>query len=253
MNFKLRMFESKEQEIKTRASAPSSDGQSESETRLEMEKLKSQLQIAQAKAQMLDTLQHEYDSVNEQYNKILTDNSSMAKQIEELHQRIQQQGFQESSVAYMKEEQGHFAKEKKRLLSHIENLEQQILELSNQNTVQDQEVLRLQASHQQLVFDNDTLRAQMVLVKGDGGQTNAFQNDYQRLHGQFAAAMEQKNKVQTEWNQAMHSLKQREARCQQLAMQVSHTIHLLFTVVIIIILDCVEQSSYYSLNKNSSE
>ncbi|KAK3091090.1 hypothetical protein FSP39_017042 [Pinctada imbricata] len=236
MNARMQIQDKLEHDVKTRQAAPSAEGpgadtsntqelqqlrENLSKLSGENEKLRAQLQVTDAKGQMFDTLQKEYDSVNEQYNKILTDNSGMAKKIEELHQRLQLQGTQEVNTAYMNEQHSHLAKEKQRLISHIDNLEKQIQELADVNTGLDQEVMKLKAAQQQLVFDNDTLKAQMVLTRSDGGQTEAFQTDYQRLQGQFTTAMEQKNQIQAEWNQAMHSLKQREARCQQLAMQVS--------------------------------
>ena len=47
-----------------------------------------------------------------------------------------------------------------------------------------------------------------------------FTADYSKLQAQFREVVEQKNQLQEELNRFRHSLQQREARCQQLAVQV---------------------------------
>ena len=55
----------------------------------------------------------------------------------------------------------------------------------------------------------------------DNDRSASFQSDYSRVQQQFNVAMQQKNKLQADLNMAQRSSSQREARCQQLAMQVS--------------------------------
>ena len=49
-----------------------------------------------------------------------------------------------------------------------------------------------------------------------------FSDDYNKLQEQFKDIAQQKTGLQEDMNRASHSLQQREARCQQLAMQVRH-------------------------------
>lgn len=80
--------------------------------------------------------------------------------------------------------------------------------------------MQITASLQQTEFENESLTSQLQLAKTEGVSESKFQEEYRRLKAQFTEVMEQKNGVVAQLNEALHSLKQREARCQQLAMQV---------------------------------
>ena len=184
----------------------------------ENEKLR---QLFEDKNLMLDKLQKDFNNINSEYNKIINDNSSMAKQIEELHQRLLQQGESQKDISFIKEERDHFEREKERLIKHILELEKQLEAQSDQNIQVNQELLRVESELQQLVFDNNSMRSQLNLSSNDGKQTSRFQADYEQLQKQFNVAMGQKNQSQAENNQLNHRLQQRETRCQQLARQVN--------------------------------
>lgn len=183
----------------------------------ENEKLR---QLFEDKNLMLDKLQKDFNNINSEYNKIINDNSNMAKQIEELHQRLLQQGEFQKDISFIKEERDHFEREKERLIKHILELEKQLEAQSDQNIQVNQELLRVESELQQLVFDNNSMRSQLNLSNNDGKQTSRFQADYEQLQKQFNVAMGQKNQSQAENNQLNHRLQQRETRCQQLARQV---------------------------------
>ncbi|XP_033740744.1 CAP-Gly domain-containing linker protein 1-like isoform X2 [Pecten maximus] len=169
---------------------------------------------------MFDKLETEYQSNIDKYNKVLSDNSNMARQIEELHQRLQTSTEADKDLSYVREERDHYGRERENLTKRIQQLEGQCQTMSDESVGLNQEVLKLEGDNQQLVFDNNTLRAQLGISKG-GSENIKFQNEYKKLQEQFNIAIAQKNQAQKEVNQFVHRLQQRDSRCQQLAMQVS--------------------------------
>lgn len=177
-------------------------------------------EIAHLKIQnkMYDEVKKEFESLNYQNHKLLTENSKMVKTIEELHQKMLNVSNHDKS--FLNEERDHVAREKETLLQNIKQLEKKCEELGQKNSNISQELLANEGQIQQLMFDNETMRAQLGIAKSGQIQMENFHGDYQRLQGQFSTAMDQKNKAQSELNQMAHRLQQRDARCQQLAMQV---------------------------------
>ncbi|KAJ8315085.1 hypothetical protein KUTeg_007235 [Tegillarca granosa] len=184
----------------------------------ENEKLNSELAMAAAKLMGFERLQKEYETVNANYTKVLNDNSNMVKQIEELQQKLLQSDTAQD-LAYVREQRDHLEREKVNLKSRVDQLEKQCQDLTNQIKDVNQEFLKTESRAQQLEFDNDSLHVQLGLAGNNEKSTKEFHGEYERLQGQFSVAMEQKTQVNQELNQMVHSLKQREARCQQLAMQ----------------------------------
>lgn len=177
-------------------------------------------EIAHLKIQnkMYDEVKKEFGSLNDQNHKLLTENSKMVKTIEELHQKMLNVGNHDES--FLNEEREHVAREKDTLLQNIKQLEKNCEEFGQKNSNLSLELLANEGLIQQLRFDNETMRAQLGIAQSGQIQMENFHDDYQRLQGQFSTAMDQKNKAQSELNQMAHRLQQRDARCQQLAMQV---------------------------------
>ena len=114
----------------------------------------------------------------------------------------------------------HLNREKERLANRVKELEQHTEVLLENNARLTQELAAATSSAQQLSFHNETLLAQSQLSASGGDQMSRFAADYSKLQAQFREVVDQKNQLQEEMNRAHHSLQQREARCQQLAMQV---------------------------------
>ena len=114
----------------------------------------------------------------------------------------------------------HLSREKERLANRVKELEQNAEVLLENNARLTQELAAATSSAQQLSFHNETLLAQSQLSASGGDQMSRFAADYSKLQAQFREVVDQKNQLQEEMNRAHHSLQQREARCQQLAMQV---------------------------------
>ena len=167
---------------------------------------------------MFNEFKKEVESLNEQNHNLLTENSKMAKTIEELHQKMPQ--VVNNDDAFLKEEREHAAREKETLMQNIQQLQTKCEDLVQKNSDINQKLLAGEGQLQQLRFDNETMRAQLGIARSGHMQMENFHGDYQRLQGQFSTAMDQKNKAQSELNQLAHRLQQRDARCQQLAMQV---------------------------------
>lgn len=208
----------KREQVRPVGQSPSGGPKENEHLKNENEKFK---RIIQDKNEMFEKLQKDLNSMNVEYNKLINDNSNMAKQIEELHQKLLQQGESQKDVSIIIEERDHFEREKERLIKHILDLEKQLEAQSDQSVQVNQELLRVEGELQQLVFDKNSLQSQLNLSTKDGKQTSRFQADYDQLQKQFTVAMGQKNQAQAENNQLNHRLQQRETRCQQLARQVT--------------------------------
>lgn len=175
------------------------------------------------KASMFDKMETEFKSLGDKYNKLLQDNNNMTKQIEQLHQQLKTSTNSHQDVDnndFIKEQRDHYERGNFSLSKHVTQLEAQCQELTNQNASLDQEVLKLDTQKQQLVFDNDTLRAQLGVNRSGEENASKFHDDYKKLQEQFNIAITQKNQAQKEMGHTLHRLQQRESRCQQLAMQV---------------------------------
>lgn len=187
------------------------------ESKNENASLKKQCDKANKQLQKLDNLKMEYETLNDEYNKVINDNSGLAKQIEELHTKLR------DKISNGKEfdgaEKAHLEKEKSTLVNRIEQLEAECSDLRAQCAEMADSKSELEHSLQTIKFERDSLKAHQSAVS-DGDRSSSFQSDYSRIQQQFNVAMQQKNKLQADLNLAQKSLSQREARCQQLAMQV---------------------------------
>lgn len=81
--------------------------------------------------------------------------------------------------------------------------------------------MHVNSSLKQVQFENESLKSQLQVMQSGGDRLSRFQEEYEKLQTQFAQSVEQNNKVQAELNHSTHRLQLRDARCQQLAMQVS--------------------------------
>lgn len=169
----------------------------------------------------LRSSKEELGVVSDRYNNLLQDNTALAKQIEELLTKLQKQGQLEKDLSFAHEQQGHLEREQATFIQRIEELEEQSQQLTNQNTQLKQEMVQVNSALKQVQFENESLKSQVQVMQSGGDRLSRFQEEYERLQQQFAQSVEQNNQVQAELNHSTHRLQLREARCQQLAMQVS--------------------------------
>lgn len=188
-------------------------------SKLDNDGLKKQLDKANKQLQKFDVLKQEYESLNEEHNRVITDNSGLAKQIEELHAKLKDQfsNAQNADDA----EIDHLQKSKTVLAKRVEQLEVECSTLRTKCSELTEAKTRLENTMQQIEFERDTLKAYQKSLSDSEGKSASFHGDYTKLQQQFNVAMQQKNRLQTELNMAQRSLGQREARCQQLASQMS--------------------------------
>lgn len=172
--------------------------------------------------QKFDMLKEEYQSLNDEYSKILSDNSELAKQIEELHSKLMQSAVS-NGVIPDDASLAHFDRTKNSLTHRVEELEAQGMELRQKNAELIDEKSKLELQYQEVCFARDRLNAQQGVVAG-GDKGAKLQTEYETLRQQFNVAMEQRQKLQADLNLSQRSLAQRDARCQQLAMQVSQLV-----------------------------
>lgn len=137
--------------------------------------------------------------------------------------------FQDHKSMLDGEELQHLIREKEQLINRVLDLEQQADSLLSDNARLMQELSAASVASQQLSFQNEALRSQSQVTITSEDQV-IHDTDYGHLQDQFHAMLEQKNELYEELNQAHHSLKQREARCQQLAMQVSLLLNKVFKI-----------------------
>ncbi|XP_014773033.1 A-kinase anchor protein 9 [Octopus bimaculoides] len=185
----------------------------------ENSKLTTELQQIVLQNKELVSSKEELSVVNERYNKLLMDNTHLAKQFEELRNKMQTQVEKEQSFAH--EQQEHLKREQVTFTKRVEELEDHVQELTNQNTQLKQDMVQVNSSLKEAHFENESLKSQLQVIQNGGDRLNQFQEEYQKLQEQFSKSIEQNNSVQAELNQANHRLQLRESRCQQLAMQVS--------------------------------
>lgn len=168
----------------------------------------------------LRSAKEELGVVSDRYNNLLQDNTALAKQIEELLTKLQKQGQLEKDLSFAHEQHGHLEREQATFIQRIEELEEQSQQQTNQNTQLKQEMVQVNSALKQVQFENESLKSQVQVMQSGGDRLSRFQEEYERLQQQFAQSVEQNNQVQAELNHSTHRLQLREARCQQLAMQV---------------------------------
>lgn len=169
----------------------------------------------------LRSAREELGVVSERYNNLLQDNTALAKQIEELLTQLQKRSQLEKDLAFAHDQHGHLEREQATFIQRIEDLEEQSQQLTNENTQLKQEMVHVNSSLKQVQFENESLKSQLQVMQSGGDRLSRFQEEYEKLQTQFAQSVEQNNKVQAELNHSTHRLQLRDARCQQLAMQVS--------------------------------
>ncbi|CAL1543522.1 unnamed protein product [Lymnaea stagnalis] len=171
------------------------------------------------KIDTVKSLEADFDSLNADFNNVLEEKRDMARQIEDLHVRIRDLVSHQHEVTFSVEQQQHVLREKETLQRRVAELEGTEGNSMEENARLKQELDKIVAVLQQAEFDKESLTSQLQLYMTGG--SSGSQEEYMRLQAQFSDVMEQKNAVVTQLNEALHTLKQREARCQQLALQVS--------------------------------
>ncbi|XP_055888417.1 golgin subfamily B member 1-like isoform X2 [Biomphalaria glabrata] len=164
------------------------------------------------KLDTVKSLEADFDSLNVDFNTVLEEKRDMAKEIEDLHNKIGQLMTQQQEVTFNQEQQEHVLREKEALQRRVVELETTEGSFLLENARMKQEVDRLRAVLQQAEFVKESLSSHQD--SGVGGSLG-------KVQAQFSEVVEERNRIMIQLNDAEHRLKQREARCQQLAMQVS--------------------------------
>ncbi|KAH3888969.1 hypothetical protein DPMN_013014 [Dreissena polymorpha] len=175
--------------------------------------------MAKAKSQLskFDALRSEYESLSDEYTKVIADNSSLTTQVKELYLKFNKLNEYDSQKATTTELQ-HLEKTNKTLLERISQLENECSTLHSQYVKLLQSKSTVETSMQQTSLENNALKMQLE-TKGD--KSGQLHGEYSKLHRQFEVTVQEKSRLKLEHDMMERRLQQMEARCQQLALQVS--------------------------------